>query len=108
MLTHEDMKDRYGKFYCDISPLQLDPIRVPPDLRPLIPFAELWGVADDLEREQRLKEAPKQAIEDLHAAVRTFEDSLEAWLAGPNAVSRLPTKEYVAFSAMLMASDYPT
>jgi hypothetical protein len=84
----------------------LDPMRVPATLRPLIPLAERFGVADDLVRERAIRAASSQERYDLVAAVRENDDALDSWLAGPEASGPNFSDEYVAFSAMRMAADY--
>lgn len=86
-------------------PVALDPERVPEDLRHLIPYAERWGITDDLMLEDVLSKAPPPEIADLKRVVGENEDRLEQWLAGPEAKGPTFTKEYVAFSALLLAAD---
>jgi hypothetical protein len=84
----------------------LDPSRVPVSLRPLIPLAEQWGVADDVIREELFRHASASELQHLSIAVRKHDDALDAWLAGPEAASASPSPEYLAFSAMHMAVDF--
>jgi len=51
LLTVDEMKQAYGDF-CDKGLIvQLDRQRVPRQFWPLLPYAEFWGIADDLLRE---------------------------------------------------------
>lgn len=86
--------------------IELDPSRVPYDLVPYIPYAALWGIADDLERERIVTQAPEEARADLMRTVQEIDDRLDEWLAGDEATSPSPSAEYVAFSAMRMAADF--
>jgi hypothetical protein len=98
--------ETYGGFFDSHAKPMLDPINVPICLRPFIPYAQLWGVADDLERERRIKQSPQIARDDLLKVVRSIDDDLDEWLAGEEAYSPTPSREYIAFSAMRMAADF--
>lgn len=104
--TLERMRASYGSFVDRAAMLELDPSRVPDDLVPYIPYAALWGIADDLEREQLVTDAPEEARADLLQTVQEIDDRLDDWLAGDEANSPSPSAEYVAFSAMRMAADF--
>ena len=105
LLPAEEMRRKYGLVAANRQDIALDPSLVPADLRHLIPLAELWGVGDDLIREDLLARAPRAAVEDLKRIVAENEDRLEAWLAGPAAAGPKFSREYTAFTAMLMAAD---
>jgi hypothetical protein len=100
------IKFAYGEFFKENRKEALDPLKVPVALRPFIPYAELWGVTDDLEREQLVMGSPQAAKDDLVALVRDVDDDLDRWLAGEEADSLTPSKEYIAFTAMRMAADF--
>jgi len=51
-------------------------------------------------------EAPDEVKKNLKATIMEFDHSLDDWLAGPEADSPTPSKEYIAFSAMRMAAYY--
>lgn len=103
--TAADLRARYGLTAENRPQIRLDPQRVPPTLRQLIPWAELWGVADDLIREDMIRRMPKDSLVELNEILDRFADDLDAWLAGPEADEAAPSDEYVAFSAMRMAGD---
>lgn len=106
ILNTAEMKQRYGSFYQRGQKLELDRAKVPERLWPLLPYAEFWGIADDLDRELLVKEAPKDLQQNFEAVVDSFDGELDEWLAGPEADERNPSDEYVAYSAMRMAADY--
>jgi len=106
MLSVEEMRARYGLVARNSPTIRLDPRNVPEDLRHLIPYAELWGVGDDLIREDIVRSSPKEAIDELRRIIEDHEVLLDEWLAGAEADSTNPTDEYLAFSAMRMASDF--
>ena len=106
VLNTKQMVEKYGEFYESANKLSLDREKIPDNLWVLTPYAELWGVSDDLYREELVGKAPRGAIDDLRNAIEQFEDELDDWLAGDEADSDSPSGEYVAFSAMRMAADF--
>lgn len=105
-MSSEELKRRYGVFYGRSPRIELDRRNVPTKLWALLPYAEFWGVADDWTREMLVKEAPPEILEELKRTVESFDDDLDAWLAGPEADTPPFSGEYIAFSAMRMAADY--
>ena len=99
------MKEKYGAFYDAGQRLALRPSKVPAAVRPLLPYAEFWGLADDYAREALVGKAPKAVLKNLKGALALHAAQLDAWLAGPEADGK-PSKEYVAFSALRMAADF--
>lgn len=79
---------------------------VPLSLHSLIPYAEIWGIADDWEREKRFQRTPQYLVENLKWVVSEYEEELDTWLAGPEASSKDPSDSYVTFSAMRMGVDF--
>lgn len=104
-LSRDALKRRYGEFFRPRT-VPLDEKKVPPALRSLIPYAEVWGVKDDVDRCLLAEGAPPVAKADLLALIGEFNPQFDAWLAGPEADSRPLSAEYVAFSNMRMAFDY--
>jgi hypothetical protein len=87
-----------------MNPPPLDESLVPAELRQLVPYAEIWNQSDEAELEDLIEIAPEVAKSDLTKLNRVFELDLERWLTGPEAKSPIPTREFVAFANMLMAS----
>ena len=85
--------------------MSLSPSNIPIELRPLLPLAEKYGVADDSERERLVREASPAELRELRATIQTHDDALDAWLAGPESFGPVYSDEYIAFSAMRMAAD---
>jgi len=104
-LGREELKKRYGGFF-ERRTEQLDETRVPLAFRPLIPYAEVWGVGDDGFRDELVRGAPPAAKADLLALGGEFDAPLDSWLAGPESYSRPLSAEYLAFTHMRMAFDY--
>lgn len=78
----------------------------PDVLKPLIPYVEIWGVADDLEREEIIDKTSPTIKEHLTWVIRNFDDELDEWLAGPETESPISSDAYVSFSAFRMAVDF--
>ncbi len=100
-------KLRKKYYFPDEHPpeLRLNPANVPAKLVHLIPIAERWGISDDMLRMDAVRKADSGEVADLKRIVREHDDALDEWLAGPEAQSRNPSKEYLAFTHMRMASD---
>jgi hypothetical protein len=86
--------------------LSLDPNAVPASLRPLLPWAEKWGIGDDYDREALVETS---SVEELMALVHSIDDvnddDLFGWLAGADSYSNTPTEEYSALTCLTMAID---
>jgi hypothetical protein len=104
LLSAEEMKKWYGRFYESNPRVNLNRANVPERFWPLLHYAEFWGIADDWTREDLVKDAPPDARENLKRVVAAFDNALDEWLAGPEADEPEPSDEYVAFSAMRMAA----
>jgi len=87
------------------SSVVLDPRGVPEQLCALIPYAERWGIGDDIARNELVLSASQAEIDELKRVVRDHDDLLDEWLAGPAATNPPFTKEYLAFTHMRMAAD---
>ena len=105
LLSVEEMRKKYGLVAGNRPVIHLNPMNVPEKLRHLVPYAELWGVSDDLIRDDLVRSAPRDALEELKQVVKTHDDLLDEWLAGPEADSPNLSEEYLAFTAMRMAAD---
>ncbi len=106
ILDAERMRERYGSFYNASPKVHLDQRQIPARLWPLLPYAEFWGIADDLTREILVEQAPRDVQLNLKDVVSAFEDALEEWLVRSKANKPHPSGEYVAFAAMIMAADF--
>jgi hypothetical protein len=106
LLSVDEMRKKYGLTAEDRPRIRLNARNVPENLQHLIPLAEFWGVGDDLIREDMVRKAPNQAIRELKRIIDLHENQLDHWLAGPEANDPNPSAEYLAFSAMRMASDF--
>lgn len=102
-LWRDELQKRYGGFF-ERRTVPLDEKKVPLAFRPLIPYAEIWGVSDDGFRDELVEGAPPVAKADLLALGRKYDNQFDPWLAGPEADSPYDlSAEYLAFSNMRMA-----
>lgn len=106
ILTPDEIASAWGPQVVALPNVSFSSNDVPEGLHVLTPYAEIWGVSDDLVREGILKRTPKPLKENLKRVVELFDDQLDFWLSGPEASSTNPSDAYVAFSAMRMAADY--
>jgi hypothetical protein len=106
ILSVEGMERFYGDFFQRGAKKRLSPSAIPKQFWPLIPYAEFWGVSDDIERDILVDEAPVEVQRNLRDAVMPFDNAFDEWLAGPEAHGPAFSREYVAYSDMRMAAHY--
>jgi hypothetical protein len=99
VLPAGEMRKKYGLTAENRPEIRLNPENVPEAFRPLIPFAELWGVGDDLIREDLVLKAPLAALRELREAVKPVYFDLGDWLAEVESPDF--TDEWRAFSCMV-------
>lgn len=104
--TENDMAEFYGSFINMRYKNLFKESDVPHELKPLIPYARFWGVADDYKREQLISYASNDIIYNLKYSVEIFDDALDGWLAGSESTCSEFSDAYIAFSAMRMAADF--
>jgi hypothetical protein len=61
-----------------VSPLDAD--KVPADLRDLVPLAQRWGIGDDVDRSERIRQATDAEKSELRAAFGPRQARITAWL----------------------------
>lgn len=105
ILPADELRQKYRLYAESARKITLERSRIPSGLAPLIPYAEVWGISDDLMRADFAEKAGPGALDELQSAIQLFEDALDEWLAGPEASSSDPSPEYIAFSCMRMAAD---
>ena len=59
---------------------RLDSAKVPADLRDLVPFAQRWGIGDDVARAERVQKATAAERAELRAAFAPRQSQITAWL----------------------------
>ncbi|HEX7336087.1 MAG TPA: hypothetical protein VF252_02670 [Gemmatimonadales bacterium] len=67
---------------------RLDSAKVPADLRDLVPYAQRWGIGDDVARSARVRKATDAERSELRAAFGPRQARITAWLDsfGPGAM----------------------
>ena len=89
----------------EAKPPTLDPEKVPPPFRHLIPLAEKYGVSDDCYRIDLIDSLDTEELEECAAFLDSYDSVLEDWLAGPEADGPTFTTEYISFTVLGMAAD---
>jgi hypothetical protein len=65
----------------------------------------MWGIRDDLLRDDMRHAADPKTLKDLKALVEAATDDLNAWLTSPKELSSGPSDAYVAFTNLTMVAD---
>lgn len=91
--------------WCGVWLDALDASVVPALLVPLSDLARQWGIGDDGYRDDAVYSANCAALETLVAQVDTTPDDAWDWLIGPEAHAEHPSKEWIAFSCLMMAYE---
>ena len=105
VMPAREMRAKYCLTAENRPTITLNPSAVPSALRPLIPFAEHFGVGDDLIRMDIVDKTPETELTAMRAVVEANSDSFDEWLAGPEADGPDFSPEYIAFSCLRMAAD---
>jgi hypothetical protein len=86
--------------------MKLDPKKLPSGLVDLIPLAERWGIADDVERSHAIDNADRNELAQLaHCLDRIDTTELEEWLIGLESFREQPSREYIAMTCLTMAVE---
>jgi len=105
ILTGKEMREKYYSS-SEIPPvITLTPTMVPSNLWSLIPFAEKWGISDDILRADFVSSVSSVELKELQIIVDKHRQDINQWLAGPEADMPPFSSEYLAFTHMLMAAD---
>jgi hypothetical protein len=105
VLPAGEMRAKYGLYAENRPTIRLNPAKVPPSLRHLIPLAEKFGISDDLIRADVLVKTPADELDALRRIVAHHDPEFDGWLAGPEADGPTFTDEYIAFTCLRMAAD---
>jgi hypothetical protein len=103
ILPAAEMREQSGLTAEDRPVIQLDPDKVPADLQDLIPYAEQWGIGDDIIRgdvQAKASDAEKQALQ---AALTGRNARITAWLDEQGATGM--SDEAAAFMYMQLGLD---
>ena len=77
--------------------------KIPPELRPFIPYAEKYG-EPDIDIREHLVEAA--SVDELHELAEIWNfciGSISDWLAQPEVRAEPTTNEYLAFTCLILA-----
>lgn len=85
--------------------MKLNKTKIPEVLWNLIPLAEKFGISDDGYRWDCIQQATDDELAELKQMVNDFDDHFDEWLAGPESSNYPFSEEYIAFTALRMASD---
>ena len=97
------LQEKYGLYAENRPEIKLDPAKVPEGLRALIPYAEEWGMGDDIIRNDFIEKSTDAEKQELHDALSEPYERITAWLDsfGENTMS----DEAAAFMYMQLALD---
>jgi hypothetical protein len=105
ILNAEQMKEMYGKFYNQSPRITINRNRIPANLLPLFDYAQFWGILDEVTRLRLVHQAPAEVQRNLKEVVTAFDAILDDWLVQPEETEETMSLEYVAYTALRMASD---
>jgi hypothetical protein len=78
----DEMKAKHGLTAEHRLVIHLDPAKVPSDLRDLVPYAEKWGIGDDIIRDNFQTKASVVEKQDLARAIAGRNSRITQWLNG--------------------------
>lgn len=105
VLSVAQVRRRYRLEGVRAQDVEFDESEVPSALKHLIPLARVWGVGDDVLRDDMRRAADPDALKELKRAVADVDDDFDAWLASPEALAKGPTPAYVAFTNLRIVAD---
>jgi hypothetical protein len=104
ILPARELQQQYGLYAENRPTISLDPRKVPPGLRDLIPLAETWGIGDDIIRFDFEQKAPEAAKGELVRTLAGRIDEIQEWLSSQPEGTDL-SEEAAAFMYLLCARD---
>src|SRR5262249_29618267 len=100
-----DQLGNFGLEGIQAEEVKFDEDDVPAALRHLIPLAKVWGIGDDVLRDDLRRAADPEALMELKRSVAEVDDDFDAWLTSPEALAEGPTPAYLAFTNLRMVAD---
>lgn len=104
VLTVEEVRRRYQLWGVKAEPVAFDENEVPAALKHLIPLARVWGIGDDVLREDMVAAADPEALMELKRAVKAVNRDMSDWLSSPSALAKI-SPAYLAFTNLRMVAD---
>lgn len=106
VLSGDEVRRRYRLAGIKAERVEFDERDVPASLKHLIPLAHVWGIGDDVLRDDLRKAADPEALQELKALVAAADDDLDAWLTSPEEIGASgPSDAYLAFTNLRMVAD---
>ena len=68
-------------------------------------MARVWGVGDDVLRDDMRRRADPEELRALKKAVVVLDDELDEWLTSPEALASEPSAAYLAFTNLRIVAD---
>jgi len=104
ILPAKDMQKKYGLYAENRPDIKIDPMKVPENLRDLIPMAEKWGVGDDIIRSDIEKNASDTEKEAFRSKLKGRTKQVNDWLDSYGEKQTMP-EDAAHFMYMLEALD---
>ena len=104
VLTVSKVRERYRLAGIRAEPVDFDERHVPASLKHLIPLARVFGIGDDVLRDDLVAAADPSARQELKQLLRAADNDLNEWLTSPAELAN-PTAAYLAFTNLRMAAD---
>ena len=89
--------------YAEYEGVQIDPMKVPPTFRDLIPLAIFWSIGDDVERIKLMESTSDEQLSMLIQNIQPFDDEIWRWCSSHHADVPIP-HEVVIFDGLLQAA----
>jgi len=105
VLTVAQLRRRYRLEGVRAEPVEFDESEVPDSLKHLVALARIWGIGDDVLRDDLRRAADPDALVELRRVVMESDDDFDAWLTSPEALRKGPTPAHVAFTNLRMVAD---
>jgi hypothetical protein len=105
VLSVAQVRQLYRLWGIRAEEAEFDAADVPDSLRHLIPLARVWGVGDDVLRDDMRRAADPEALRELKRAVLEVEDELDVWLTSPEELASGPSPAYLAFTNLRTVAD---
>ena len=104
VLSVAEVRRRYRLLDIKAQEIEFNEAEVPDVLKHLIPLAHVWGIGDDVLRDDMMAIADPGALKELKRAVRAVDRDFSAWLTSPKALAKI-TPAYLAFTNLRMLAD---
>jgi hypothetical protein len=104
ILPAGEMKKKYHLTADRYKPPTLNPVKVPEQLRDLLPLAAKWGIGDDIIRDDFEQKASEDEKQQLKKTLKGRTEEITKWLNSFGIKKPMP-EEAACFMYMLAACD---